>query len=68
MDFLVLSELLLVLGQGSLESRLLLNLGLLVGIEDLFGDEFIERFAGVLGEKRIGFGGVGLHKNERSVP
>lgn len=68
MDFLVLSKLLLILDQGSLESRLLLNLGLLVGIEDLFGDEFIERFAGVLGEKRISLGGVGLNKNERSVP
>lgn len=68
MDFLVLSKLLLVLGKGSLESRLLLNLGLLVGVENLFRNEFVERFAGVLAEERISLGGVGLNRNERSVP
>jgi hypothetical protein len=63
-DLLELSQLLLVLGQRRLEGRLLQNLGSLVIVENLLGDELIERLASVLAEQGIRLGSVGLDQME----
>lgn len=48
-DLLVLRELLLELSELGLQSGLLEDLGLLVGVDDLGGNQFIERLVSVLG-------------------
>lgn len=59
-DFLVLSQLFLILSKLSLERRFLENLGFLVGIDDFLGDQVVKALVGMLGAKSIDFGGVGL--------
>lgn len=63
-DLLELSQLLLILGQRSLEGGLLQNLGSLVIVEDLLRDELVKSLASVLAEQGIRLGSVGLEKME----
>lgn len=57
---LILAQLLLEAGQLGEQGGLLQVLRLLVGIEDLEADELVEGLVGVLGDQRVGFGGMSL--------
>lgn len=59
-DLAVLSQLFLILCQLCLQSRLLEDLGLLVGIDDLGIDQLVERLIGMLAEQVVGLGSIGL--------
>lgn len=60
-----LSELLFDLCDIGLEGRLLLDLGLLVCVDFLFGNEVVERLSWVLTDNRVGFR-RGILENETS--
>lgn len=61
-DLLDLSQLLLVPGELGLKGRLVVDLSLLVGVDDLSGNELIGGLALVLVDQGLGLGGVGLDK------
>lgn len=55
-DLLVVTDLFLRLGDGGLEGRLLEDLNLLVAVDFLLFDQFIERFVGILGDDCVDLG------------
>lgn len=59
-DLFVLGELLLQLSELSLEGGLLEDLSLLISVDDAFGDQLVERLAGVLAEEGVRPGGIDL--------
>lgn len=60
LQLLKLTQLLLKLGDLGGQGRLALQLGLLVGIDDLLGDQIVERLVGVSCNMSFGLGDVGL--------
>lgn len=61
-DFLILDKLLLELGELGLEGGALENLCFLVDVDDLCGDEVVERLASVLAQEGIGLGYMSLER------
>jgi hypothetical protein len=59
-EFLVLGDLFLQLGQRCLELWLLKDLGLLVGIDLACSYQLVKGFARVLGEDVVDFRGIAL--------
>lgn len=60
LELLGLSQLLFELGELALEGWLLLNRGLLVGIDDLERDELLEALVGMLGNLFLNLDKIGL--------
>lgn len=54
---LEVQDLVFELGDGGLEGGFLQGLGLLIGIDLLFGDKLVQRFTLVLGDDGVDFGG-----------
>lgn len=63
-DFLDLGQLLFVAGELGLESWFVVDLTLLVGIDDLGGEELVDGLVFIFDNQGLGLGGIGLDRED----